>query len=198
MLRMIAVLVGGFWSVSAFCLTYEVDTQKSSVKWVGKKLSSQHEGTVGLKSGNFDLEGATAKGEFIFDINSITDTDMPDKGDRAKLEGHLKSDDFFNVKKFPTAKFTLESAKKLTGNDYEFAGQLTIKNITKPLIFKGTLTTDDKGSTLVAKANFDRTVYDMHFNSGKFFDIKTLGEKLVKDDVEIELNIQSKLKGKAS
>lgn len=58
--------------------------------------------------------------------------------DKAKLESHLKSADFFNVGKFPTASFVLKSVT--TSGDKKFplklTGDLTIKEITKPVSFK--------------------------------------------------------------
>ena len=63
-------------------------------------------------------------GEFIVDMTSISCEDLSGSG-KAKLEGHLKSEDFFDVKNFKTAKLVVNSVI-----DQKASGFLTIKNIT--------------------------------------------------------------------
>ena len=67
-----------------------------------------------------------AKIKFTVDVNSInTDNSQRDK--------HLKSDDFFNAKKYPQMIFVSKSIKKVSGKKYKMTGDLTIRNITKEI-----------------------------------------------------------------
>ena len=57
---------------------------------------------------------------------------------KAKLEGHLKSGDFFEVEKFPTTSYEITKVTENAAGDYNtlLEGNLTIKGITKPVQFK--------------------------------------------------------------
>src|SRR5688572_27348396 len=117
MLRHVVLLALGLSAGPvALAKTLTVDTAKSVIKWKGEKklVDSAHNGTLKLKSGTVvtDDKGQVTGGEFLIDMSSIEDLDLAAKPDsKKKLEGHLKSDDFFNVEKWPTAKFVV---KKVT------------------------------------------------------------------------------------
>lgn len=69
--------------------------------------------------------------DFTIDVASInTDNEARDK--------HLRSDDFFNVDKFPKMVFKSTSFKKIDGNKYKLSGNLTIRDVTKPVAFEVT------------------------------------------------------------
>ena len=73
----------------------QINTQASNIAWKGKKVLGSHSGTIDLKEGKLTLENdEIIGGEFVMDMTTITVTDL--KGDdKAGLEGHLNSDDFF-------------------------------------------------------------------------------------------------------
>src|SRR6056300_966691 len=75
----------------------EVKTAESKVVWKGYKVTGSHEGTIDLKSGSLSFnEDKLVGGEFVMDMTSLVCTDL--EGDsKGKLEGHLKSDDFFGT-----------------------------------------------------------------------------------------------------
>jgi len=125
------------------------------------------------------------------DMTSISDEDITDKEGNGKLIGHLKSADFFNVEKYPTAKFEIgkmtPNTKAVGKDNYNVTGKLTIKGITKDVTFPATVVI--AGSKLTANADFklDRTLWDIKYNSGKFFD--SLGDKMIHDDFDIKFEI---------
>ena len=85
----------------------KVNVEKSQVEWLGEKVTGEHNGTIMLKEGMLEMEnGMLTGGSFVMDMGSIKNLDMAGKDGAAKLEGHLKSPDFFNVAEYPTA--TLE------------------------------------------------------------------------------------------
>ena len=124
---------------------------------------------------------------FTADVNSInTDNENRDK--------HLKSDDFFNAEKFPQIKFTSKSFKALGNNKYTLAGDLTIRDITKPVTFDvkygGTVTSAAMGGThagFKAKTTINRFDYNLKWNA-----LTEAGGAVAGKEVEITLNIDMK------
>lgn len=159
-----------------------IDTAASTITWKGKKVTGAHEGTLQLKSGTLSFDGdMLSGGTFEIDMTSIATTDL--SGNMAgKLDGHLKSDDFFGVAKFPTSTLVIT---KVTAADegYAVTADLTIKGITHPVSFNVT-TTDSAASAAIT---VDRTLYDVKYNSGKFFD--SLGDKMIYDNFDLEVNL---------
>lgn len=194
----VTLFISGF----AHAETLKLDTSKSTLKWVGKKVTGQHDGNVKIKSGSvtFGKNNNLSKGTFVLDMKSISNNDVESPKWRKKLVDHLKNEDFFNVEKFPTAKFVIKSSKKSKKvNTWDVTGALTVKNKTNEVTFPATITT--KGNQKMAKASFkiDRSKWDIKYNSGSFFDPKKLGDKLIYDDIEIELNLVTEAKaGKKS
>jgi polyisoprenoid-binding protein YceI len=102
-----AIFMVGFMTEAQ---TLKLDTQKSSIEWTGKKVSGSHNGKISFASGSIVQTGKTfSAGEFVVDMKSITVDDITDAGTNANLVGHLKSDDFFGVEAFPTAKLVIKS-----------------------------------------------------------------------------------------
>lgn len=125
--------------VSSSMESYNVDITKSKVKWTGYHLakSYEHYGYVTIKSGQLNTSGNTiTSGTIVIDMNSITDSDLKKEKDNAKLVRHLKSDDFFNVAKFPESKIEIKGSEKKSGNTYTTTADLTIRGITKEIKFK--------------------------------------------------------------
>lgn len=166
------VAVMGFTTVNA---QEKVAIKDSKLKWEGEKLTGSHDGTINLKEGFFLMEGGElVGGEFVVDMTSITVTDL--EGDnKAKLEGHLKSDDFFGVEKHGTSKFVINTVAK-KGDTYGVSGTLTIKGKSNPIAFDLEMK-DGKASTTL---KIDRTKYNVRYGSGSFFD--NLGDKTIYDE----------------
>lgn len=161
-----------------------IKIDESKVEWVGKKVTGQHSGDIALKSGDITFEdGRLTGGTFVLDMTSINTTDLKGGG-AAKLNGHLKSDDFFGVANHPTATLEIKSATPASEADtYNVSGELTIKGITKPITFQAVA-----GSNM-AKADIavDRTLYDIKYGSGSFFD--GLGDKMIYNVFEISVTL---------
>lgn len=164
----------------ALAQTFKADASKSSIAWLGKKVSGQHEGNVKLISGSFTLNGDVIKsGSFEADMNSITCKDLEGEWNE-KLVGHLKSDDFFATKKFPKATLIIKEGKKDASGVYQVKGDLTVKGITKPITFPATIKNDGKTLTSTSTIVIDRTQYDIRYGSKSFFD--NLGDKTIEND----------------
>lgn len=162
-----------------------VNTAASSIVWTGKKVTGQHTGTINIKSGNIDIQDGILKGgSFVIDMTSIVCTDMEGEYGK-KLEGHLKSDDFFSVENNPTAQLVITEVTAGTekGN-YNITGDLTIKGITHPISFTAAVGAD----MATANITVDRAKYDVRYGSGSFFD--GLGDKMIYDDFELDLKLK--------
>jgi len=139
---------------------------------------------------NFDgtIEGtkpdfSDAVVSFTVDVSSVnTDNENRDK--------HLKGDDFFNSEQFPQMKFQSTSFKPLGGNKYQLNGNLTIRDITKPIAFDvaygGSLNTQ-KGAKIgfKAKASINRFDYNLKWDRAT-----EAGSLVVAKDVVITINAQ--------
>ena len=166
----------------------KVNTAKSELTWLGKKVSVEHTGKITLKEGTMTLDGTKLTGgKFVADLNSITCTDITDKEYNGKLIGHLKSDDFFSVEKHPTATFVVTKAVAKTAGVYDVTGDLTIKGITKPVTFPVTVKTTAAGAEATGKMVVDRSKYDIKYSSKSFFD--NLGDKVINDDFFIDVKL---------
>ncbi|WP_421919160.1 YceI family protein [Marinifilum sp.] len=166
----------------------KLKSEKSTVKWLGKKVTGEHSGTIKIKKGHLVFkDDQLEKGTFVVDMTSIVNTDIKDEGYRAKLVGHLKSDDFFGVEKYPEAKFELVKAKKLSDGKYEVHGDVTIKGITKPIRFNVEMKNHGDELHVSGKIVIDRSKFDVRYGSGSFFD--NLGDKTIYDDFELHLDL---------
>tara|TARA_R110001592_G_scaffold70219_1_gene215164 strand:- start:426 stop:995 length:570 start_codon:yes stop_codon:yes gene_type:complete len=161
----------------------EVSIEKSKVIWKGYKVTGQHEGTISLKSGTLTFDNETLTGgSFVMDMTSINTTDLEGEY-KGKLDGHLKSADFFGVEKYPTA--TLEFIN-VSGKDgsYKIKANLTIKETTKAVEFSMTI----KNNIATANLEVDRTEYDIKYGSSSFFD--DLKDKAIYDNFDLNVTLE--------
>jgi len=183
-------------AVNTFAQTIELDTKASSLKWVGKKVGGSHNGTVAIESGSFELEGGKiTQGVALVDLTTIEDDDMSIFSPlRGKLVKHLKSEDFFDVERFPKAKFELKSFEVGEGGKTKVKGNLSVRGKTKPIEFLVDYKKSENEHHVLGKVTLDRTEWGLTFRSGKFFE--KLGDKLIYDDFEVELDLKATEKAK--
>jgi len=177
--------------------TLELDTEKSMVTWIGTKPTGQHNGTIGIKSGTVAIDGGKiVSGNFTMDMNSVKAVDMsPEYND--KLSNHLKDSDFFEVAKYPEAKFEITKVADyspakgdsaiLKDASHMVSGNLTIKGQSKNITFPAKIRLS--GNNLAAKANFniDRTQWGLVYGNDK-----SLGDKFIRPEVNVGFTIISK------
>ena len=171
-------------TLSVTAQTKKVDASKSTINWVGKKVTGQHSGTVNFKDGALVFKGKKLTGgNFTVDMTSLTATDLTGEY-QGKLNGHLKADDFFGTEKFPTAKLVFKTIGAKSTDVYTVTADLTIKGITKPVTFDIAV----KGNTATTAFKVDRTKYDIKYNSGNFF--QNLGDKTINDEFELTVALK--------
>ncbi|MNQ08776.1 hypothetical protein D3C85_215760 [compost metagenome] len=171
-------------TLSVTAQTKKVDASKSTINWVGKKVTGQHSGTVNFKDGALVFKGKKlAGGTFTVDMPSLTATDLTGEY-QGKLNGHLKSDDFFGTEKFPTSTLVFKKIAAKGKDVYTVTADLTIKGKTNPVTFDITVS----GNTATTALKVDRTKYDIKYGSGSFFD--NLGDKAISDEFELTVALK--------
>jgi polyisoprenoid-binding protein YceI len=174
---LVAFIAFSFTSLET--ITKEVKIEKSKVTWKGYKVTGSHEGTIAIQSGTLKFEAdVLVGGEFVIDMTSITNADLEGEY-KDKLEGHLKSDDFFGVEKFPIATLVFKNVEVAGKNSYKVTGDLTIKGKTNPVIFDFSV----YGSKANATLKIDRSKYDVKYGSSSFFD--NLKDKVIYDEFDL-------------
>lgn len=132
---------------------YQIDVKASKVNWIGTKVTGKHNGTIDLKSGSvFVKDGAIVAGKFVADMTTIDDKDLTGEY-QAKLTKHLRSDEFFDVAKFPEGIFEISSVEK-SPNGVTIKGNLTLKGVAHGVTFDAAVVFD-KGVPSSAKATFN-------------------------------------------
>ncbi len=165
-------------------VNFKIDQTKSIVKWSGKKIiGGNTEGTINVVNGSLIFAGEQLKsGEVTMDTKSI----QSEKASK-RLVDHLKNEDFFDVEKFPTAKFVVT---KVTGvkNQATITGQITIKGITKDLSFPAEITFG-KDVTVVkaSQVKVDRTKFGVEYRSGSIF--ADLGNGAIEDNFVLDITL---------
>ncbi len=186
LLMTISVLISSGEGVEA---AYTVNTAESTVEWYAEKVTGKHNGTVVLKSGELLVtDNKLTGGSFVVDMTTIDNSDLEGEW-KDKLVGHLKSDDFFGIEKFPTASFKMTSAKKGDGNKYLVKGDLTVKGITNPVEFPAEIVMAGDKVIGSATVTIDRSKYNVKYGSGSFFD--DLGDKTIYDNFDLKIKIVS-------
>ena len=171
---------------SAATKTYKADTGYSKVMWTGSKLAGTHTGTLNIAQGDVVVkDGKVVGGKFTVDMASLTCTDLKAGEGKEKLEGHLKSADFFDVAKNPTAQFVLSSV-----NNGTVTGNLTLNGMTKSISFPASVDITERGVS-VASNDFtiNRTDFGVKYGSSAFFD--DLKDKAINDMVGLKIQFRA-------
>ncbi|MDX2002670.1 MAG: YceI family protein [Chitinophagales bacterium] len=181
--------------------TYVLDEKNSVLNWKGsKKIGKSHFGKVNIKNGEFHFgtNGAFSGGTIVINMQSIQNVDIEDPSERMKLEGHLKSADFFNTEKYPEATFNISSIKEqldsAKGTNYLATGSLTVKGITKPISFPLDLELQDQGFNATGTIILNRTDWDVRFGSKNSFP-DLIGNQVINDEVELSFSVKAELEG---
>ncbi|NCO62649.1 MAG: YceI family protein [Flavobacteriales bacterium] len=157
----------------------DIKVEDSQLVWKGYKVTGSHEGTIAIKSGSLEFnEDVLVGGEFVVDMTTLASTDLEGEY-KGKLEGHLKSDDFFGVENHPTATLVFSDVKATGKNSYSVTGNLTVKGKTNPITFSISI----YGSKATATLKVDRTAYDVKYGSASFFD--GLKDKAIYDEFDL-------------
>jgi polyisoprenoid-binding protein YceI len=168
-----------------------VDTSRSIVRWRGTKFGGRgaHAGVVRIRQGvlDYDLRRAALRGGTIeLDMRTIAVTDIPnaDQEAREKLLRHLLAQDFFDVARFPVARFVIERVSTHGGNLMRLDGQLTLRGVTRPFGFDATVWSFEPSQLhATARATLDRMQWGVAYRGSR------LANDLVDDAIHLEFDI---------
>ncbi len=177
---------------------YTVDAQASKIKWTGYYLFSfgEHFGSIRLIKGEIlEDKGSIVGGSFEIDMRSIKNLDMPNDENARSLADHLMNEDFFNSSAYPTSTFNIlrsEAIKDVSPGqpNVDLIGELTIKGVKKPLKFPAHVTVASGALQADARFKFDRTLWGVHYNSGKIF--SDVGDGAISDAIALEISLTAK------
>ncbi|MFN0274947.1 MAG: YceI family protein [Chitinophagales bacterium] len=176
-----------------------VDVSKSILAFIGTKVTAHHAGIVNIKSGKLMAKGTELTGgNFVIDMQTVTVNNGAPEPD-GKLTGHLKSPDFFDVAKYPEAKFEITGVKPFSGSvvsdnssdeldiykvsdpNMTINGNLTIKDVTKNIEFPAKVTMNDAGVTAIAKFMVDRKLWGLNYPG--------MPDDLIRDEIWFGINL---------
>jgi polyisoprenoid-binding protein YceI len=165
--------------------TYGIDATHSQVGFSIRHFVSKVPGKFTKFSGAITVDRADftkSSAEATIDIASV------DTGNE-KRDAHLKSPDFFDAAKYPTMKFKSTAWKKTGENTFDVTGDLTLKDVTKPVTLKVTLLGFGPGMQGAKLSGWEATTTidkkQWNVNDPAMLDA-ALG-----DDVTISLNIEA-------
>ncbi|MGS0748663.1 YceI family protein [Halpernia sp. GG3] len=185
-------LVLGFFLIGSIISAQTKKVINSDVHWWGYKVvkseASSHDGILKMTSGNVVMKGNNiVGGTFLLDMTSINDQDLNGEY-QAKLNDHLKTGEFFETAKYPTASYTITSVTKNNDKMYPYLikGNLTAKGIKKTVNFPAIIGVNKGLLTLKSnKFSFNRQDFGIAYQS-------TMKDVFVKDDVDLQINLQAK------
>ncbi|HBR13040.1 MAG TPA: YceI family protein [Chryseobacterium sp.] len=172
---------------------YTIDTLNSKAEWKGFKVvksdNTSHIGTLKFESGEVTVKNNKLEsGQFVVDMTSISNTDLKDSENNSKLVGHLKSADFFDVNKFPTASFEITKISEApAGGDYNtiLDGNLTLKGITKPASFNANVkVANGELSIATEPKDINRDEFGIKFQM-------PAAEGLIKNEINVQMSIKA-------
>jgi polyisoprenoid-binding protein YceI len=163
------------------------------VKWTGYGVGKSHHGEIAIKSGEIEMKGdELTGGNFVLDMPTLKTADS------ARLQSHLRSEDFFDVEKNKESTYKITKVEALPSPKageptHKITGDLTIKGKTGSETLLATIVKKDNKYSAVAKGTIaDRTKYDIVYNSAKFKTASALGDKLIEDKIDVEIDAQTK------
>lgn len=186
-MRKIIMLFVYFLSLSTLTFAQEklnINIETSTIKWIGEYTFhfGGHDGFINFKDGFFiKTKDVITGGEFIIDMNSITNTDIKNAEANKGLVNHLKDPDFFDVPKYPIAKLEITSVEYFENNKGRIHANMTIKGITKPIKFNTEFNYEKQ--EMFARFKIDRRDWNVSYKS-KFKD------GAISDAIGFEVNLK--------
>ena len=173
--------------------TFQVNTAASKVLWNASKATGKHNGTLSVGKGTLTVDnGQVTGGEIMLDMQSIVVEDL--QGDqKAKLENHLRSGDFFEADSHPAGTFTITKVEAASGENaevtHQITGNLTLKGISKSVTIPANLAVNDNQITAVTPSfTINRLEWDITYRSGL---LGTAADKVINDQIGLVIQLEA-------
>jgi polyisoprenoid-binding protein YceI len=169
--------------------TYTLDVAHSRVGFVARHaMVTKVRGSFDEFEGTATLDGSNPENSSVSVTIQVASVDTRND----QRDGHLRTNDFLDVEKFPTISFSSTAIKHLGGNDFEVTGNLTVKGVTKqvvlPVEYQGAAT-DPYGNKRIGfegSTTINRSDYGVNFNAA----LET-GGVLVSEKITLEFEISA-------
>lgn len=165
-----------------------IEPLKSELKWFGVDVLNVggHHGIVHFKKGHFiKTNNKITGGSFILDMNTIASIEKNGVDYDNQLVNHLKNEDFFDVKKFSTAKLVIMDTNYYDATHLLVMANLTIKEITLPIKFQAEV--DFQNQQMTTKFEIDRTRWGITYES-QTYSVR-LKDKAISDMIDFEVKL---------
>ncbi|MDW3651041.1 MAG: YceI family protein [Bacteroidia bacterium] len=165
---------------------FELEPTKSQLNWTGKAAFNAYSlsGSLEAEYAQLRLEnGSLLSANILIDMKSL-------EAENKDLQKHLRSKDFFEVKKYPEASFVLTETSPFTAGKQRLKGNLIIKKQSHPAEIQIEITEDQGSYRLTGSMTIDRTQYGIYFNSPNVF--TNLKEQAIADEFELEFVLHFK------
>ena len=174
-----------------------VDATASALSWKGFKPGGEHYGKLPISAGQLDIKDDVLHGGYVtIKMDGIIVEDLKAEEGGDKLKAHLEGEDFFDVAKYPEAKFELTDvpAEGLKIADIkELKGNLTLKDVTKNITIPVASIQRDaatgKYSFTSQTFRINRADWNVKYGSKSFF--TGLGDKFINDEIELSFVLQT-------
>ena len=159
---------------------YVITPQNSKIEFVGSKVTGSHNGSFQKFAGEIHFAGTPEKSHVTITIEASSI-----QADDPKLTEHLKTPDFFDVAKFPEAKF--ESTEIKPGGDrgatHTITGNLTMHGVTKSLSFPATIAVSGDVASVDSNFSINRKDFGINYAGAS--------DNLIRDEVVLKLTIRA-------
>lgn len=174
--------------------TYHLNTQQSKVLWDARKTMGGHYGYILFSSGalNFAANGEPVGGIFILDMNSMRSTDHALAADNHKVDNKLKTPEFFNVAKYPTATMYITQISRIGQSTlYKVSGDLTIKGITNPIVLEATIVKKGKLINATAQTTINRVKWHINVQEKQqsWNPVTAFQDVMIADEIGVSLTL---------
>jgi polyisoprenoid-binding protein YceI len=156
-----------------------ISHERSKVEFVGSKVTGKHEGGFERFTGTLHFDPSqvdASRIEVDIDTTSIW-------SDNERLTRHLKSDDFFLVEKYPTARFVSTGIRQADaeGATHVVTGNLTLRGVTREVVFPATIKVTDEAVHARAEFSLPRKQFGVAYEGKQ--------DDLIRDEVLIRLDV---------
>ena len=184
------------------CITYadsyKVDADSSSIQWIGRKVTGEHDGNLEILYGNIrrylDTRNTEViRGNIVIDMTTISNKDIENKQYQKYLVDHLKDEDFFDVAHFSKSELKILSNDLIlltdNSNNTKITAEITIKGITKKIEFPAKIEFFDDFAIATGTIDIDRTLFGIRYKSKSYF--PDMGDYFIYDDFTLNFIIKA-------
>jgi polyisoprenoid-binding protein YceI len=164
--------------------TLAVTPEGSTIRFLGAKITAQHPGRFNDFRGTIALaDGAPEKSRVEVEVQTAS---LSTDEKIAKLEGHLRSADFFDVESHPTARFVsteIRPGSDAAGMTHTVTGNLTLRGVTRSVTFPASIQVGDRAVSVKAEFGINRQDFGISYPGAR--------DDLIKDHVLLTIELSA-------